>query len=104
MPTLAVKKQQMALLKTPEQLPSPRILEANLHMYREVVVAAQGSSEAVSSDVEVAEPDIQSTSTKKKAVNERYARDNILQGRWNLFISVCVGGGGQRSVISWENS
>lgn len=71
MPTLAVKKQQMALLKNPEQLPWPRILEANLHMYREVVVAAQGSSEAVSSDVEVAEPDIQSTSTKKKAVNER---------------------------------
>jgi len=71
MPTLAVKKQQMALLKTPEQLPWPRIQEANLHMHREVEVAAQGSSEAVSSDVEVVEPDIQSTSTKKEAVNER---------------------------------
>merc|ERR1711988_2050560 len=61
----------MALLKTPEQLPWPRILEANLHMHREVEVAAQGSSEAVSSDVEVVEPDIQSTSTKKEAVNVR---------------------------------
>jgi len=71
MPTLAVKKQQMALLKTPEQLPWPRIQEANLHMHREVEVAAQGSSEAVSSDVEVVEPDIQSTSTKKEAVNVR---------------------------------
>jgi len=40
-------------------------------MHREVEVAAQGSSEAVSSDVEVVEPDIQSTSTKKEAVNER---------------------------------
>ena len=80
MPTLAVKKQQMALLKTPEQLPWPRILEANLHMHREVEVAAQGSSEAVSSDVEVVEPDIQSTSTKKEAVNVRYAKVDIFPG------------------------
>ena len=80
MPTLAVKKQQMALLKTPEQLPWPRIQEANLHMHREVEVVAQGSSEAVSSDVEVVEPDIQSTSTKKEAVNERYAQVDISQG------------------------
>lgn len=71
MPTLAVKKQQMALLKKPEQLPWPHIQEANLHMHREVAVAAQGSSEAVSSDAEVAEPDILSTSTKKEAVNVR---------------------------------
>jgi len=40
-------------------------------MHREVEVVAQGSSEAGSSDVEVAVPDIQSTSTKKEAVNER---------------------------------
>merc|ERR1719400_3035629 len=71
MPTLAVKKRQMALVTTPEQPQWPPIPGVNLPTCHEVVGGAKGSSAAVSFDVAVVAPDIQSTSIKKAAVNER---------------------------------
>jgi len=71
MPTLAVKKRQTALVTTAEQPQWPPIPGVNLLSFREVVGGAKGHSAAASFDVAVVAPDIQSTSIKKAAVNER---------------------------------
>jgi len=72
MPTLAAKKRQMALVMTAEQPQWPPIPGVNLPSCREVVGGAKGHSAAASFDVAVVAPDIQSTSIKKAAVNERW--------------------------------